>query len=389
MNRTILVDNMNLVFPANWAAGDTSNQDEFTVFIDGKSEGGGFRYETSNDDWFDIILTDNTFTVTVKENFDIIERNGYIIIHHNKIIGDDGEVVVNIKQNGVECAIQANPSEISFTIYPWEKTDLADIQANPEKDEREINISVIGGNEKYFIKSFKEYKPVKVTNGKGTTTVNKAIQNDRGIKIEKTGEDKLKITSYGRVFKENDQFYEIVLAHDNDVSKTATIKVTYDSVAINDDVPSLNSNTNQVEEVVNIEPTRTMLRKSANSLTTKNENTDNMGSYLKIYGLNEPIVELTKRDRKKSIEEPSEEIIFEHDGGVKEYDFEVSPKHAYVTVKLNCDFVKYKITNNKLILEASPSMDINDRYGFIRIRNASDPFAVVYKRIVQKGESPK
>jgi chromosome segregation ATPase len=70
-------------------------------------------------------------------------------------------------------------------------------------------------------------------------------------------------------------------------------------------------------------------------------------------------------------------------------DFEVSPKHAYVTVKLNCDFVKYKITNNKLILEASPSTDIYDRYGFIRIRNASDPFAVVYKRIVQKGESPK
>ena len=218
MNRTILVDNMNLVFPANWAAGDTSNQDEFTVFIDGKSEGGGFRYETSNDDWFDIILTDNTFTVTVKENFDIIERNGYIIIHHNKMIGDDGEVVVNIKQNGVECAIQAKPSEISFTSF------------NFEKDERNINISVIGGNEKYFIKSFKEYKPVKVTNDEDTTTAYKVIQNDRGIKIEKTGEDELKITSYGRVFKEDGQFYEIVLAHDNDVSKTATIKVTYDIV---------------------------------------------------------------------------------------------------------------------------------------------------------------
>jgi hypothetical protein len=288
------------------------------------------------------------------------------------MIGDDGEVVVNIKQNGVECDIQANPSEISFTPL------------NFEKDEKNINISVIGGNEKYFIQSFKEYKPVKVDD---TNTVNKVIQNDRGIKIEKTGEDKLKITSYGRVFKENGQFYEIVLAHDNDVRKTATITVTYDDVKINDDVPSLNSNTNQVEEVVNTEPTRTMLRKTANNLRA--ENTDNMGSYLKVYGLNEPIVELTKNGMKKSVEEPSEEIIFEHEGGVKEYDFEVSPKHAYVTVKLNCDFVKYKITNNKLILEASPSTDIYDRYGFIRIRNASDPFAVVYKRIVQKGESQK
>lgn len=376
MNRAISVDNMNLVFPANWIAGDASNQDEFTVSIDGKSKGGGFRYETSNDDWFDIILTDNTFTVTVKENFDIIERNGYIIIHHNKMIGDDGEVVVNIKQNGVECDIQANPSEITFTSL------------NFEKDERNINISALGGNEKFFVKSFKEYKPVEVTNDEGTSTVNKVIQNDRGIKIEKIGKDKLKISSYGRVFKENGQFYEIVIAHDNDVSKTATIKVTYDDVTINDDVPSLNADDNR-SEVINTEPTRTMLRKGANSLTTKNENTDNMGSYLKVYGLNEPIVELTKRGWKKSVEEPSDEIIFEHDGGVKEYDFEVSPKHAYVTVKLNCDFVKYKITNNKLILEASPSTAIYDRYGFIRIRNASDPFAVVYKRIVQKGESPK
>lgn len=376
MNRAISVDNMNLVFPANWIAGDTSNQDKFTVSIDGKSKGGGFRYETSNDDWFNIILTDNTFTVTVKENFDIIERNGYIIIHHNKMIGDDGEVVVNIKQNGVECDIQANPSEITFTSL------------NFEKDERNINISALGGNEKFFVKSFKEYKPVEVTNDEGTSTVNKVIQNDRGIKIEKIGKDKLKISSYGRVFKENGQFYEIVIAHDNDVSKTATIKVTYDDVTINDDVPSLNADDNR-SEVINTEPTRTMLRKGVNSLTTKNENTDNMGSYLKVYGLNEPIVELTKRSRKKSVEEPSDEIIFEHDGGVKEYDFEVSPKHAYVTVKLNCDFVKYKITNNKLILEASPSTAIYDRYGFIRIRNASDPFAVVYKRIVQKGESPK
>ena len=376
MNRTISVDNMNLEFPANWIAGDTSNQDEFTVSIDGKSKGGGFRYETSNDDWFDIILTDNTFTVTVKENFDIIERNGYIIIHHNKMIGDDGEVVVNIKQNGVECDIQTNPSEITFTSL------------NFEKDERNINISALGGNEKFFVKSFKEYKPVEVTNNEGTSTVNKVIQNDRGIKIEKIGKDKLKISSYGRVFKENGQFYEIVIAHDNDVSKTATIKVTYDDVTINDDVPSLNAVDNR-SEVINTEPTRTMLRKGVNSLTTKNENTDNMGSYLKVYGLNEPIVELTKRGRKKSVEKPSDEIIFEHNGGVKEYDFEVSPKHAYVTVKLNCDFVKYKITNNKLILEASPSTAIYDRYGFIRIRNASDPFAVVYKRIVQKGESPK
>ena len=365
LNRTISVDKTCLVFPANWEAGNFSNQDKFTVLIDGKSKGGGFRYETDNDDWFDIILTDNTFTITVKENFDITERNGYIIIHHNKIIGDDGEVVVNVKQNGVECSIGTNPSVINFTSL------------NFEKDEKNIDVSVIGGNKKYFIKSFKEYKPVKVTNDE-----DKVIQNDRGIKIEKTGEDKLKITSYGRVFKENGQFYEIVLAHDNDVSKTSKIIVTYDDVDIKTDVPSLNTTTPLRRA------TKFTTRKASTAVINEKEINENMGAYLKIYGLNEPIVELEKRGGKKTIE-PSEEIIFENDGGVKEYDFEVSPKHAYVTVKLNCDFVKYKITNNKLILEASPSTDIYDRYGFIRIRNASDPFAVVYKRIVQKGESPK
>jgi hypothetical protein len=192
----------------------------------------------------------------------------------------------------------------------------------------------------------------------------------------------LKITSYGRVFKENGQFYEIVLAHDNDVSKTSKIIVTYDDVNIKTDVPSLNTTT-PLRRV-----TKFTTRKASNTVINEKEINENMGAYLKIYGLNEPIVELEKRGGKKTIE-PSEEIIFEHEGGVKEYDFEISPKHAYVTVKLNCDFVKYKITNNKLILEASPSTDIYDRYGFIRIRNASDPFAVVYKRIVQKGESPK
>ena len=368
MNRTISVDNTSLVFPANWEVGDTSNQDEFTVLIDGKSKGGGFRYETDNNDWFDIILTDNTFTITVKENFNITERNGYIIIHHNKIIGDDGEVVVNVKQNGVECSIQANPSTINFMNF--------------EKDEKNINVSVIGGNKKFFIKSFKEYKVAEVTSDESVSTVNKVIQNDRGIIISKIGEDKLKITSYGRVFKENGQFYEIILAHDNDVSKTVTIKVTYDDVTIKDDVPSLSVTA----------PSRRMTkfttRKVSNTVINEKETNETMGAYLKIYGLNEPIVELTKRGRKKTIE-PSEEIIFEHDGGVKEYDFEVSPKHTYVTVKMNCDFVKYKIGNNKITLEASPSTAIYDRYGFIKIKNASDPFVFVYKKIIQKGESSK
>ena len=34
MNRTISVDNTSLVFPANWVAGDTSNQEKFTVLIE-------------------------------------------------------------------------------------------------------------------------------------------------------------------------------------------------------------------------------------------------------------------------------------------------------------------------------------------------------------------
>ena len=347
--RTIAVDVNNLEFPANWVEGDTVNQQEFTVTIDGKSYGGGFRYDISENDWFDVVLTDNTFTVIVKENFNINYRNGYITVHHNCIQGDDGEKVINITQNGVECTIQASMSLITFQSI------------NTDVDIKEIDINVTGGNEKYFIKSFKEY-----------SNDDKVIKNDDGIKVEKINDTKLRITSYGRVFLDNGQYYEIVLAHDNDVTKTCLIKVTYDNVSTKTEIPQL------TRKILNNKLLSTRSEKS--NIPTFGEKCsseeDVITPSLIIYGLNAPI-QTKKRGRKPKL---SEEIIFECNGGTVEYNMEVLPEKSLVSVKISSNFIDYVLT-----LTAKPNPYTVERKCIIKIRNIHDPFNTIVKTIIQKG----
>lgn len=355
MVRTIAVDVNDLEFPANWVEGDTVNQQQFTVTIDGKKYGGGFRYEISENDWFDVVLTDNTFTVTVKENFNINYRNGYITIHHNCIQGDDGEEVINITQRGIECSIDTSISSIIFQSL------------NTDADIKEIDVTVTGGNKKYFIKSFKEYN-----------SNDKVMKNDNGIKVEKINNEKLRITSYGRVFLENGQYYEIILAHDNDVSKIRTIVVRYDNITIKNEVPISMQNRlmfNNVYRKTSNEAVSTFSEKLQTEISL--ENTPS----LIIYGLNAPI-QTRKKGRKSKL---SDEIIFESTGGTFEYNMDVKPPKSLVSVKITSNFVTYKISDNVLILTAKHNPYITDRKCIIKIRNIYDPFNTIVKTIIQKG----
>lgn len=359
MVRTIAVDVNDLEFPANWEEGDTVNQQQFTVTIDGKEYGGGFRYEISENDWFDVVLTDNTFTVTVKQNFNINDRNGYIAIHHNCIQGDDGEEVINITQRGVECSINTSISSIIFQPL------------NTNADIREIDVTVTGGNKKYFIKSFKEYN-----------SEDKVIKNDKGIKVEKISDEKLRITSYGRVFLENGQYYEIILAHDNDVTKICTIVVKYDNIDVKNEVPSSIQNRlmfNNIYQKTSNKAVSTFSEKLQTEISS--ENTPS----LIIYGLNAPI-QTKKRGIKSKL---SDEIIFESTGGSFEYNMDVKPVKSLVSVKITSDFVTYNISNNILTLTAKYNPYVTDRKCAIRIRNIHDPFNVIVKTIIQKGANKK
>lgn len=371
--RTIAVDVNDLEFPANWEEGDTVNQQQFTVTIDGKEYGGGFRYEVSESDWFDVVLTDNTFTVTVKENFNINYRNGYITVHHNSIQGDDGEEVINITQKGVECTINVNSEseyydydkrEISFNSIP-SQSDNEDAKKN-KIEICKIDVNITGGNRKYFIKSFKEYN-----------NSDKVIKNDNGIKVEKLDDTKLRVTSYGRVFLDVGQYYEIVLAHDNDVTKTCIIKVVYDDVYPRTEVPPLlRSVLSKRLLTTNIE--RTNIPTFNEKLTS--EDTIIIPS-LTIYGLNAQI-QTKKRGRKSKL---SNEIVFESIGGTFEYNMKVVPEKSLVSVKLSSNFITYKISSNVLALTAKPNPYNVERKCIIRIRNIYDPFNTIVKTIIQKG----
>ena len=362
-NKTITVSTGEIEFPANWDENDdgTSYRKAFTVTIDDKTSGGGFRYDTNNDWWFDYFVVDNKFTIIAKQNFNVSERVGYIILHHNQIQGEDGEVVVVITQKGIECDIKvdgAPEKTINFTpVYPVEDTEVI------VEDTKVINVTVTGGNKKFFIKSFKEYG-----------SDGRVIKNDKGVKVTKNDVDStVSISSYGRVFSTNGQYYEIVLAHDEDSAKTATIKVTYDNVDIKNDIPTPS--------------TRNALRKGH---TAKIENkpiptfVELMGlndfeePSLVIYGLNAPI----PGKRKKKL---SNEILFERGGGSQEYAMEVTPSNAVVSVTLGSDFVSYKIENNVLILTVKPNYSPYYRKCMIQIHNSVNPFDKIVKYVKQKG----
>lgn len=353
--RTIAVDVNDIEFPANWEEGDTVNQQQFTVTIDGKEYGGGFRYEVSESDWFDVVLTDNTFTVTVKENFNINYRNGYVTVHHNSIQGDDGEEVINITQKGIECSIHTSMPFITFQSL------------NTDADIKEIDVIVTGGNKKYFIKSFKEYD-----------SEDKVIKNDNGIKVEKISDEKLRVTSYGRVFLENSRYYEIILAHDNDISKICTIIIKYDNIDVKNEVPSSIQNRLMFNNIY-----RKTLNETISTFTKKLQTEISLEDTpsLIIYGLNAPF-QTKKRGRKPKL---SDEIIFESTGGTFEYNMDVKPPKSLVSVKINSDFVSYNISNNVLKLTASPNIYAIDRKCNIRIRNIYDPLNVIVKTIIQKG----
>lgn len=209
IQRTIEVDNNSLSFPANWEEGSTVNKQEFTVTVDGKDYGGGFRYEVSESDWFDVVLTGNTFTVIVKENFDINDRNGYILLHHNCIQGEMGEIEVNIDQTGIECSVTVSEENVMFTTVP----------ANTEI--KNITVTAEGGNGKFFIKSFRKFH-VDAENNEETP-----IPNDLGIKLVKNGNESITITNYGRTSLQSGDIFKIELAHDNDAKNPATVTVGY------------------------------------------------------------------------------------------------------------------------------------------------------------------
>ncbi len=343
----------NLIFKA-----DDLEKQTFIVEIDGDTKGIGFRYDVTDSEWFDVIVdTNNKFIVSVKENFDIENRIGYITIHHNDIQGDNGEKIIKVEQEGVKCDVNVDYEDVSFDSFPF----------NVISEEKIIKVTVTGGNKKYFIKSFREFD-----------TNNNVIVNDNGIKIIKVDDSTLKIISYGRIFMEDGCYYEITLAHDNDVSKICKIKVIY----IDKNIDISNSlKDNSIYPIKKDNSNHKPLKKIRTNIELMDEYYNNRPN---------PYIELASYDEsKRKINESKSlnknEIIFEKDGGSKSFKINTYPKGTPISVNINSDFISYKINNEILTLIVSNNPYKDSRKCIIKIRNSSNQSEVITKTIIQKG----
>ena len=243
---TVNVENNTLEFDANWTEGSSNNKKSFTV-----SGSKGFRYEVSEGDWFDVTLTGNTFTVTVRENFNIGERNGYILINNNMVHGniDDDDTIdeleVDIHQNGMVCTLTMNiskkePSSISTEVKE-NKINIAFSLIPSTKETIKIGITTNGGIKDFIIKDIREEFVKESTETieeqigshviQRVVRFHKTVEFDHGIKTEKLDSKNLKITSYGCVFPKNDidnaKQYIITIAHKSNREITNEICVSY------------------------------------------------------------------------------------------------------------------------------------------------------------------
>ena len=104
-----------------------------------------------------------------------------------------------------------------------------------------------------------------------------------------------------------------------------------------------------------------------------------------VYGINAPIVSETKRGIKKETN-PSDEIVFESEGGELEFKFDMTPSNSILAVKISDDFITYKIKDNTLVLKASNNESISERSCMIILYNSYNQFNIISKKIIQKGK---
>ena len=378
MIHSITTDKTNINFPSSWDEGSSDNRQEFTVTVDRmENTAGGFRYEFKDNEWFDVTVNGNTFVITARENFNVYGRTGYIILHHNCIQGEDGEITVYVEQDGIVCKIESSQSEVVFSSVLNNRTEPNTEELPDKKETVEIDVTVTGGDGKFFIKSFKEYRTV--SNPSGSRNVLTA--NDNAVKVVKIGNSKVILTSYGRVSTENGRYYELILAHNSNPKVTASILIKYDEY-------------NAVTEIPVEENRRSLVRKRGKSIRrhipTFEETVISSGKFIEseinVIGLNTPVVSYTKNGRKRT-KKADENIQFTSEGGTVEYAIDMKPETAEPYVRLSSGFVSYKIKKGRIILTAEPNTSEERRHCVMVIRHPYNLFVNLIKDIYQDGST--
>ena len=189
--------------------------DYYAVIIDDNNELDGLYSNFEIDapyDWIDVDTSTNPIKIFVYDNSTDEERDGYVKFIHNA-------------------------SEYCYTIlYIVQEADTRTISLSDDtfivdrfsENNNKINVTVGGGNKKYYVKSINKYK----ASGRQVKYDNAIILNGDD---ENVSEDdnvnyiyQLNIKTYGDINTEC-YYYKIILAHANKRSVTATITLWFGS----------------------------------------------------------------------------------------------------------------------------------------------------------------
>lgn len=204
MNKTISCDKTSLEFKS------TKNEHQtIIVSVDGDNTNNSYDV-VYTENWFHINRNRNILEVIVNDNYTEYERESNIVCYHKS--DQNVMAVINIKQNADTFNIKSSVNTITFKPI-FEKPF--------ECEEKLIVVTVNGGSKKFYVKEIEQFN----NNG----DVDRKISYDNGL-ITTINDNVLKVKSYGMVFLDDNTYYNLVIAHRDNVNLTHSIKVNYSSV---------------------------------------------------------------------------------------------------------------------------------------------------------------
>lgn len=196
-----------------YESGFEFNKIHFTVICDNSETLNHFNIISNNAKWVTLNRMRNIIDITIEENLSLFERYAAFEFHHN--LDNDAVFLFEI--------IQA-PRVYSINIDDSDKNIFFDnllSQNDVDYQKYDVKVFTDGGMNDFGIKPIQEF----VKNDPTSDFYEKIYDN--GLKIFKSGKDKLCIVNYGKATLFYDHYYKITLYHINDITKTIEIIVKY------------------------------------------------------------------------------------------------------------------------------------------------------------------
>ena len=180
------------------------------VYLERGNAGFTYAYDKRNE-WIDVFKTVNVLTIIAHPNPNKERRYATISVTSNMT----GNVnYINVTQNGVVCAVNLSRNSLSFDIVPLKDGNIPVLSVT-----KTVNVEVYGASSDFYVQSVEMF-----------TSDGDKVDYDGNLRLEKVSVNNnlaLTVTSFGRTAPVNGTYYIIKVAHKDDTSKTASLKVTY------------------------------------------------------------------------------------------------------------------------------------------------------------------